>query len=155
MSSHDSPVVLVVEDLDNWRDVVTGILSNEYQVLLAKSYAEAIQALDVKGSLVDLVIVDISLDIEDRTDEAGMRLLEYIAEYFSWISTIILTGYPSFRTVRKALKDFMAFDYIEKYPEDGFDVPGFREVVRKAISTTRDQRSILGLLAATSPGEVS
>jgi DNA-binding NtrC family response regulator len=135
--------ILIVEDLRNWQEVFSSILKDEYEVQVAGSYDQAIQLLEDDNSSFELVITDIRLDDSNVMDESGFRLLEEVGKSREYISTIVVTGYPTLETVRKALHDFDAFDYIEKYPSDGeFSIVQFRDTVSKAIDNTKKRRAI-------------
>jgi DNA-binding NtrC family response regulator len=135
--------ILIVEDLRNWREVFSSILKDEYDVQVAGSYDQAIRLLQDSRSSFELIITDIRLDDAAVTDEGGLRLLEEVSKWREYISTIVVTGYPTLETLRKALQDFDAFDYIEKYPSAGeFNIVQFRETVGKAIDNTEKRRTI-------------
>jgi len=72
-----------------------------------------------------------------------LRFLEELKEQGGpGTNFIIVTGYPTIRTVRKALQQLSAFDYIEKYPEgSNFDRARFRRVVRNAANEALLKRS--------------
>ena len=84
----------------------------------------------------------IRLDDTNEANEDGLRLLGEIQKLGEDISVIVITGYPSINTVRKALRDFEAFEYVEKYPADGsqFNLREFRQTVRKAVYEAQRQR---------------
>lgn len=135
--------ILIVEDLRNWQEVFSSILKDAYDVQVAGSYDQAIQLLEDDNSSFELVITDIRLDDLNVMDESGFRLLEEVSKSREYISTIVVTGYPTLETVRKALQDFDAFNYIEKYPSDGeFSIVQFRDTVSKAIDNTKKRRTI-------------
>jgi len=135
--------ILIVEDLRNWQEVFSSILKDEYDVQVAGSYDQAIHLLQDSKSSFELIITDIRLDDIAVTDEGGLRLLEEVSKWREYISTIVVTGYPTIETLRKALQDFDAFDYIEKYPSDGeFNIVHFRDTVSKAIDNTQKRRAI-------------
>ena len=132
------PAVLIVDDQPNWRELLFDLLAGEYEVVSVGSYEEALQKLD-RGSSFHVAVVDIRLNDKDRTNEDGLRLLERLKEQGT--SSIIVTGYPSTRTTKEALR-LGAFEYLEKYPEDGmvFDPGRFREIVRNAVDDAKKQQ---------------
>ena len=135
--------ILIVEDLRNWQEVFSSILKDDYDVQVAGSCDQAIQLLEDDNSSFELIITDIRLDDVNVMDEGGLRLLEEVSKSKEYISTIVVTGYPTLETLRKALQDFEAFDYIEKYPSDGeFNIVQFRDTVSKAIDNSEKRRAI-------------
>jgi DNA-binding NtrC family response regulator len=141
--------ILIVEDLRNWQEVFSSILKDEYDVQVAGSYDQAIRLLQDSKSSFELIITDIRLDDATVTDEGGLRLLEEVSKGREYISTIVVTGYPSIETLRKALQDFDAFDYIEKYPDGEFNIVHFRDIVSKAIDNTAKRRAVAQVTKST------
>jgi DNA-binding NtrC family response regulator len=143
----DRKSILIVEDLENWREVFSGILKDEYHIEVAQDYQRAMQALLDNHPPFDLMIVDLRLMDENEKDESGLLLLDQIRRCEEYTSTIVVTGYPTFETHKKALHDFNAFDYIEKYPADeDFNIAFFKSIVRQAIENTEKQRTINRIL---------
>ena len=126
--------VLIVDDQPNWLSLFSDLLEDEYDVTSASGHKEALAALDREPPF-HVAVVDIRLDDRDRDNEDGLRLIEEINRKGEPTKTIIVTGYPTFRTSRRAFRDLGALDYIEKYPEDGksFNVAGFRQAVSRAV----------------------
>lgn len=127
------PAVLIVDDQSNWRGTFSDLLKDEYEVACVENYEEGLGAL-ARVPPFRAAIVDIRLDDKDQANEDGLRLLEQLNG--KGINAIVVTGYPTVRTMKKALHQLWAFDYIEKYPDDGqgFDYLGFRQTVRKAVN---------------------
>ncbi len=127
------PAVLIVDDQPNWRELFSDLLEDEYEVASTGSYQDALRALDREPPF-RVAVVDIRLDDKDSANEDGLRLIEQINQRKLDTKTVIVTGYPTIRTTRKAFRELKVFDYIEKYPEDGktFDRAAFRQIVRKA-----------------------
>jgi DNA-binding NtrC family response regulator len=129
--------VLIVDDQPNWRNLFSDLLEDEYQVTSVESYQEALEALK-RDPPFHVAVVDIRLDDQDRSNEDGLCLIEEIKREKKPTKTIIVTGYPTFRTSRRAFRDLGVSDYVEKYPEDGkaFDVAGFRRAVSEAVKSS-------------------
>ena len=123
--------VLIVDDQPNWLSLFSDLLEDEYDVTSMGSYNEAVKVLE-RDPPFRVAVVDIRLDDKDRLNEDGLRLLEHL----KGVTSIVVTGYPTVRTQKKAW-NLGAFDYIEKYPEDGkgFNAENFRQVVRNAVNT--------------------
>jgi len=134
------PAVLIVDDQPNWRELFSDLLEDRYDVTSVGSYEEALKVLEQKP-LFHVVIADIRLDDKEQANEDGLRLIEEFKEQGELgTNFIIVTGYPTIRTVRKALQQLSVFDYIEKYPEDGkpFNSARFRRVVRNAANAANE-----------------
>lgn len=137
--TEERPAVLIVDDQPNWRELFSDLLEDEYEVTGAGNYEEALRALDQDPPLC-VAVVDVRLDDKDPANEDGLRLIERINQRKAGTKTVIVTGYPAIRTVRKAFRDLKVFEYIEKYPEDGkgFDMKTFRQIVRDAAKESGD-----------------
>ncbi len=100
------PVLLVVDDEKNIRDMLCMILGREYEVLLAKNGAEALKT--VKARPVDIVLMDVNLPGMD-----GIRTLELVKEFDPEIEVVMLSGENSAQQAVSAIKNG-AYDYITK-----------------------------------------
>jgi len=127
--------VLVIEDQPNWREVLSSLLEDEYEVTSAGSYIEAVRAILKRKTPFALALIDIRLDDRDSQNEEGLKLFRKLRELSVPTSVIIVTGYPTIRTTKEALKELGALDYILKHPEDGsaFNLMDFRRTVRSAV----------------------
>ena len=137
--------VLIVDDQPNWRGLFSDLLEEEYEVTSVGSYQEALKALD-RDPPFQVAVVDIRLDDKDQSNEGGLRLIERINDSGMPTKSIIVTGYPSIQTSRRAFRDLDVSDYIEKYPEDGrsFDIVDFRRAVNKAMEESFADQSPSG-----------
>jgi len=137
--------VLIVDDQPNWRDLLSSVLSDEYETTCVEGYAQAVEAIDKRKTPFALALIDIRLRDEDPHNEEGMELLRTLTELSVPTSVIIITGYPTFRTTKEALKNLQAFDYVLKYPEDGsaFSLTDFRNTVREAVAQSVKRREEL------------
>jgi DNA-binding NtrC family response regulator len=107
------PVLLVVDDDKNIRDMLKLILGVHYEVLLAENGTEALKA--VKTEPVDMVLMDVNLPGID-----GLKALELVKEYDPEIEVVMLSGENSAQQAVSALKKG-AYDYITK-PFDSEDL---------------------------------
>lgn len=130
--------ILVVDDEETMRRSFSEILRLEgYQVDSAGSTPQAIEALrrsaleqapaeQVPGELVpgelagiyDVILLDLRMpgdgeDGETRDEEAGMRVLRYVAEQAADTQVIVLTAHGSLETAIEALRH-SALDYLLK-----------------------------------------
>jgi ActR/RegA family two-component response regulator len=129
--------VLIVDDQLTWRSLLSDVLEEEYEVTSAGSYEDALGLVTGHHPPFAAAIVDIRLDDTDPANEDGLRLLRWLKNLAVPTNAIVLTGYPSIRTAKEALKDLQAADYVLKYPEDGtpFDLKGLRIAVRQAVTS--------------------
>ena len=106
------PRVLIVEDEQNWRDLLSESLAVHCDVETARTLQEAQRKL--RERLFDVVSIDISLTVGDRRDEQGMRLFSLIRDLGGFTETVLVTGYPTIKTAKEAQRGFEAFDYLLK-----------------------------------------
>ena len=131
--------VLVVDDYADWRELLSGMLEREgHFVETAASLKEALAYIDDNKDL-DLVILDIRLVETEETNEDGMRLLAEIRKRLSFTRVIMVTGYGTMETQRKAFRDFQAFDFFSKAQ---FDSEEFRRTFGEAVEqAVRDRQA--------------
>ncbi|GAB4329035.1 MAG: hypothetical protein Kow0037_03850 [Calditrichia bacterium] len=99
--------VLVVDDEENIREVLSGYLENmNYQVVTAVDGQDALNKYQ-KGQF-DLVISDLLMPNVD-----GLELLKQIRTIDKDVIFLMITGYPSIETAVDAIKKG-AYDYITK-----------------------------------------
>lgn len=142
MAEGRKKAVLVVDDQLNWRTLLSELLEEEYEVTSVGVYAEALDALRRQDPPFHVAIVDIRLDDSDSANEEGMRLIAKLNEKGEYTNAIVVTGYPTIRTAKRAIQQLNAVEYVEKYPEDGgaLDYVWFRKIVRKAADDAEAKR---------------
>jgi len=113
--------VLVVDDYPSARDAVALALKGEFNCLCAGSAAQGLEIL--RTDPVDAVVLDIRMPEMD-----GIKALQRIREMGINTQVILLTGYGSFDSARKAVR-YGAFDYLTK----PFDLLKLRNVVAEAV----------------------
>ena len=95
--------ILFVDDVADWRKMLSGLLSDHgYEVRAVESQEEAQQAL--KEEPFALAILDKRLDETDEENAEGLTLARYISENYPQIPAIILTGYGTQEDVVVAQK---------------------------------------------------
>jgi len=110
--------VLIVDDLEDWRVALSGLLTEEgYDVHSAASRIKALDAFDAKR--FDVAVLDVRLDDSDEANQEGLILMHEIKERRPSVAVIILTGYASTEMVREALgpdagENSPAFGFLEK-----------------------------------------
>lgn len=131
--------VLVVDDYADWRDMLCGLLEREGHLVEAAGTKDAALAYIQETKDLDLVILDIRLIETEEANEDGMRLLAEIRKRLSFTRVIMVTGYGTMETQRKAFKDFQAFDF---FPKAQFDSDEFRQAFQDAIEqAVRDRKA--------------
>ena len=94
------PKILVVDDMEDWRVTIQGILEDaHYEVVVASSVSEAFQKLEQND--FSLAMLDMRLDETDEDNRDGLHILATnIKDKYPHIKTIILTGYADQESVR-------------------------------------------------------
>jgi len=129
--------ILIVEDFSDWRELLSGLLRREgHEVETAGGYAEA-QALLAESRDLDLAILDIRLAEGDEANQDGMNLLAEIRQQQPTTRVILVSGHGTMDTVRRAFRDFRAFDFFRK---EQFDSDEFRQAVRDAVEQAARER---------------
>ena len=131
--------VLIVDDYADWREMLSGLLQREgHRVETAGTMGAALAYID-KNKDLDLVILDIRLVETEDNNEDGMQLLAEIRKRLSFTRVIMVTGYGTMETQRKAFKEFQAFDFFAK---SQFDSDEFRHAFQDAIEqAVRDRKA--------------
>ncbi len=136
------PAVLIVDDQSNWRNLFKDLLEDEFEVTLASSFAAAAEALlNSQENPFHVAIIDIRLDDKKSIDEQGLKLAAQLKRVSKHTNIVIVTGYPTIRTVKEAWQGLTAFDYIEKWPESGepLNHEQFLTVVREAANDSQQR----------------
>ena len=117
--------VLVVDDQENWRNVLRFLSEKEgLYVSEAKNSEEAEEKLARKN--FDLALLDVKLEDEQVFNVEGLDLLHHIKVNHPNTKVIVLTGYPKSIGNRKPEQ---ADEFILKAARDS----NFREEFRKKI----------------------
>lgn len=96
------PRVLVLDDLSDWQATVGGLLrDNGFTVVRVASRAAARAELE-KGKF-DVAVLDMRLDESDETNTEGLDVATEIKQKWPDTKVIILTGYGTPETSRRAL----------------------------------------------------
>ena len=131
--------VLIVDDYADWRDMLSGLLEREGHLVEAVGTKDAAWVYIKENKDLDLVILDIRLVETEDNNEDGMQLLAEIRKRLSFTRVIMVTGYGTMETQRKAFKEFQAFDFFSKAQ---FDSDEFRHAFQDAIEqAVRDRKA--------------
>ena len=130
--------VLIVDDYRDWRGLLSGLLEREGHLVHAVATKEDALAYVDENKDLDLAVLDIRLVDIDESNEDGIHLLAEIRKRLSFTRVIMITGYGTMETQRKAFKQYQAFDFFSKAH---FDSDEFREAFQEAIEhASRDRQ---------------
>jgi len=135
--------VLVVDDQPNWLDLMVTLLKDEFAVSQSSSYSEALEAILNQNPPFHVVVTDIRLADNEETNEQGLALVEQLNILGAETQTVVITGYPTIETARRALGSLQAFDYLLKVPDpkrEDFNPAEFRRTVQQAAEKAERQR---------------
>jgi len=120
--------ILVIDDEKTMCNLLKDSLSEQgYNVTTTQKAKDGLQ--HARNSLFDLIITDLKMPKID-----GIGIIRRIKEFDTDNMVIVITGYPSFETVREALR-LGAYDYITK----PFNLEEIFFIVKRAIEFRRLQ----------------
>ncbi|MGD8333680.1 MAG: response regulator, partial [Desulfobacterales bacterium] len=83
---------------------------------------------------LDLAVLDIRLVDVDENNEDGIQLLAEIRRHLPFTRVIMITGYGTMETQRKAFKQYQAFDFFSKAQFDSGEFKdAFQEGIEQAV----------------------
>jgi two-component system nitrogen regulation response regulator NtrX len=130
--------ILIVDDEDDIREIVSGILSDEgHGTRLARNSDEALGAIEARRP--QLVLLDIWLQ-GSRLD--GLQLLEIIKQQHPNVPVVMISGHGNIETAVSAIK-LGAYDFIEK----PFKADRLILIADRALETSRLKREVSDLRA--------
>lgn len=136
--------LLVVDDQANWRDLLVEMLREKeaFNIMSAGSYEEALKLIRRQQPPFHVIITDLRLRDDEQSNEEGLRLIEELSRNGSETNSIVITGYPTVGSARRAFAQFQAYDYFEKHPSDGspFDVAAFQNCALRAAEDAERKR---------------
>jgi two-component system, NtrC family, response regulator AtoC len=119
--------ILIVEDDDLMRELMTKILAGEhYHIFQASSGEEALKLL--QEQTIDLVLTDLRL-----TGMNGLQLLTEVRTFDQEVVVIVMTAYASVETAVEAMRKG-AYDYLTK--------PFINDEIRVMLRRALDQRHL-------------
>ncbi len=132
--------ILIVDDEDDIRDIVSGILSDEgHATRVARNSDEALAAIEARRP--HLVFLDIWMQ-GSKLD--GLQLLEIIASQHPNLPVVMISGHGNIETAVSAIK-LGAYDFIEK----PFKADRLVLVAERALETSRLKREVTELRTRT------
>ncbi len=125
--------ILIVDDEDDIRELVSGILEDEgHKTRLARNSDEAIAAISARRP--HLVLLDIWMQ-GSKLD--GLQLLEVLKQQHESVPVVMISGHGNIETAVTAIK-IGAYDFIEK----PFKADRLILVVERALETSRLRREV-------------
>ena len=124
------PSVLVVDDSENWLDLLRFILENDgYNVRVATTVEDA--SILLASQKFSLAIVDIRLNEGDAEDIQGFEVLEQIKLLDKNMPVIVLTSHGTVQLTRKAFTEFGVIDFLEKQTLDSQELRSLVQAASK------------------------
>jgi DNA-binding NtrC family response regulator len=128
-----------VDDYADWRGLLSGLLEREGHLVDAVATKEEALAYVAENRDLDLAVLDIRLVDIDESNEDGIHLLSEIRKRLLFTRVIMVTGYGTMETQRKAFKQYQAFDFFSKAQ---FDSEEFKEAFQEAIEQAARDRQL-------------
>jgi DNA-binding NtrC family response regulator len=98
----DSKNLLVVDDVNDWRIILKGLLEgNGYNVDVASTMESALELLN--QNVYNAALLDLRLDDSDEDNIDGLELAKIIKQRWPQIKTIIITGYGTSMVLKQAM----------------------------------------------------
>jgi DNA-binding NtrC family response regulator len=134
--------VLVIDDQENWRELLVDLLEDQFNVKSAKDYEGALSAIRNQIPPFHVALTDMRLKDEEVGNEDGLNLIKYLNKRGDETKTIVITGYATLDTAKRALSALKAYDYLEKRPSDGapFNSKAFQQIVYHAAEDAETKR---------------
>ena len=142
MTSLMKKSVLIVDDYENWREFLTELIEDEYDVTTVGSFEEAQQALRQQTPPFHVAVMDVRLRDWEVKDKGGLDLYrQEIKTTGKYTNVIIVTGYHSEDT--KQIVDLLdAYAYLLKFPPEGeFNRADYKRLVRSAADNAEKRRT--------------
>jgi len=129
--------ILVVEDIGSFREsYVSNLMMENYRTDGAGSLATAIDAL--QACSYHAAVVDIMLGGEKNTSNRdGVKVLEYIRNLDDGTQPIVVSKQEDLQRVRDFLKEYGAFDYLDKKELRDHGISPLLTMIRKAVSASK------------------
>ena len=132
--------ILIVDDSEMNREILSAILENEFDILEASNGEECISVIREYGINISLVLLDIVMPVMD-----GFEVLEFLNKY-EWIDdipVIMISSEDSAASVKKAYEMGVS-DYINR----PFDVEVVQRRVFNTIKLYAKQRRLIDLITS-------
>lgn len=133
------PTVLIVDDSPMNRDILSEILSDDFEVLEASNGAECLEILDARGPELSILLLDIVMPDMDGFDVLSRMAAQGLLED---LPVVMISSEDSAQTVRRAY-ELGASDYISR----PFDARIVRQRVGNIMRLYAKQRRLSSMLA--------
>ncbi|MGD1968798.1 MAG: response regulator [Desulfobacterales bacterium] len=126
--------VLIVDDYADWRGLLSGLLEREGHLVHVVATKKEALVYIAENKDLDLAVLDIRLVDVDENNEDGIQLLAEIRRHLPFTRVIMITGYGTMETQRKAFKQYQAFDFFSKAQFDSGEFKdAFQEGIEQAV----------------------
>ena len=113
------PVILIVDDIEEYLDSLENALRDEYRIIKARTLREA---KENTSKNIDIALVDIRLSEEDRKNRDGLVYLEWVKMNYPSIPVIMMSAYQEFDLAVDALN--LGAKYFLKKPINIIELKG-------------------------------
>jgi CheY-like chemotaxis protein len=129
--------ILIVDDLVNWRQVLTEILAEDGHTVYAATKPEQALEIVVKNP-IDVAILDLRLEDKDFYNVQGVLLLKQMRTISPRTRVLMLTGFPSAGLLDKipGVYDVDAF-WLKNPSDHQFDIDSFRYEVQLLVEKSK------------------
>jgi len=134
--------ILVVDDVPDWRAMLTGLLSEErYHVKAVDSSSEALRLL--ARERFHVAVLDVRLDETDEGNTEGLDLMHRVRAVDPTMAIIVLTGYATLDMVTEARRPVEtgvspAFDFVEKDKIIQDLLPAIKQALQSVVRINDD-----------------
>lgn len=128
------PYIIVADKDEGWRQILHGLLDNDFDVSDATNQIEAENAINNTGRPFDLLITEFNLD-EGEQDEAGFHLIEHLENKKIDTQVIIFTQNDNKFSITK-LRILQNWRRVNFQFKNDFNRDDFLKIVRDAIQKT-------------------
>ncbi len=137
MAAMAKPVLLLIDDNENFRRSLAAALGRDYEVKSAASRGEARNLLTPPP---DAVLLDLRLDDADPSNVEGLEFLRELRRDWPAIPVIMITGYGDVATAVECMREG-AVDFVEKVA----DLREVRVRLERALEHARLAQRVVAL----------
>ncbi|MFZ5857301.1 MAG: response regulator [Chloroflexota bacterium] len=144
MKQKSRKTILIIDDDESWRPLLAALLEDEFIVdtINPRNEDPLTRITQIKNPY-HVIVTDIRYNDDEEGNEEGLRLIEQIGQKGKHTKIIVITGYSTIKTARRALSSLNAFEYLEKRPSGGtFDISEFQRAVRKAAEQAEQEMQL-------------
>ncbi|MDC0835332.1 response regulator [Geitlerinema sp. CS-897] len=129
--------ILLVDDLDHWRDILRALLEDclreyEVEIMECSRFDNALKLIQARKHKFDLAILDLRLVEDSSSNIQGFSLLITIKKISPATKVVLMTAYHQPVEGQENEADL----FIKKVPDTGmFNVIEFQEKIRNLLLT--------------------